>query len=106
MIQERSLLQKIREKELAVSVSVDQAMREADEIVQNARRDAENILKQAETDGILEAKNLYENEMKKVQQEIERLQKLSMAEATNVREQGETRLAAAAEYVVKTVILE
>jgi vacuolar-type H+-ATPase subunit H len=106
MIQERSLLQKIREKELSVSVSVDHAARDAEETVQNARRDAENILKQAETEGILEANNLYENEMKKVQQEIERLQKLSTAEATSVREQGEKRLAEAAEYVVKSVVLE
>jgi len=106
MIQERSLLQKIREKELAVSVSVDQAAREAEEIVQNARRDAENILKQAEINGALEAKRLYETEMKKVQEEIERLQKLGTEEAIRVREQGEKQLAAAADYVIKTVILE
>ena len=106
MIQERSILQKIREKELAMSVSVDQAVREADEIVLIARRDAENILTQAETDGALEAKRLYENEMKLVQQETERLERVALEEAKSIREKGEKRIAAAAEYVVKTVVLE
>ncbi len=106
MIQERSLLQQIREKELAVSISVDEATREAEEIVQNARRDAENILKQAETEGAVEAKTIYENEMSKVEQEVERLKSLGTTETMKVREIGERRLDAAVDYVVKSVLLE
>jgi vacuolar-type H+-ATPase subunit H len=106
MIQERSLLQKIREKELAVSISVDQATRESEEVVQSARRDAENILKQAGAEGAREATTIYENEMKKVQQEIERLQSLGTIEAAKVREKGEQRLTAAVDHIVKSVLLE
>ncbi len=106
MIQERSLLQKIREKELAVSISVDQATREADELVQNAKRDAEQILKQAEERGAREATAMYENEMKKAQQEIDRLQTLGTLETASVKKMGEEHVAAAIDYVIKRVLLE
>lgn len=100
------MLQKIREKELAVSTSVDLAAREAEGIVQNARKDAENILKMAEEEGEREAKTIYENEMMQVSGEIEHLRSGGMAEAMNVREIGEQRISAAVSYVVKNVLLE
>ena len=49
--EEPSILQQIRRKEVELSVKADQARRDAEQIVADARREAAHILKQAETDG-------------------------------------------------------
>jgi vacuolar-type H+-ATPase subunit H len=106
MIQERSMLQKIRVKELALSATIDQARREAEEILQNAKNEAEEILKHAEEEGGKEANQLYKQEMDNAKQEVERLRQLSEKEATNARKEGEARVAAAVDYIVRTVAPE
>ena len=106
MATERSVLQKIRVKELALSATIDQARREAEQIVQNAKKEAEDLLKYAEEEGGKEANQLYKQEMDNAKQEAERLRQLSEQEAINARKKGEARVAAAVDYIVRTVAPE
>ena len=46
-----SVLQQIRKKEVELSVKADQARRDAEQIVADAKREAADILKNAEVDG-------------------------------------------------------
>jgi len=106
MVTDRSILQKIRVKELSLSATIDEARREAEEILQSAKNEAEVILRHAEEEGEKEANQLYRQEMDNANQEVERLRRLSEQEAIDARKKGEARVAAAVEYIVRTVAPE
>jgi V/A-type H+-transporting ATPase subunit G/H len=103
---ERSLLQKIREKELEINIQVDEGRREAEEIIAQARRDADAILKNAETDAKAGAQDITRREMETVTREIEALRSSGAGEIKTLKEKGERNLPKAVEKITKVVALE
>ncbi|MDD1668897.1 MAG: hypothetical protein LUO97_03760 [Methanomicrobiales archaeon] len=106
MTTERSLLQKIREKELEINIQVDEARREADEIIARARRDADEIIKKAEIEAKAGAQDFTRREMETVTKEIEALRSSGDGEVRTLKEKGERNLGRAVEAITKVVALE
>ena len=106
MTTERSLLQKIREKELEINVQVDEARREADETIARARKEADEILKNAEIEGKAAAQALTLREMETVAREIEAMRSAGDGEVRTLMEKGEGNLPKAIEKITKVVALE
>jgi V/A-type H+-transporting ATPase subunit G/H len=106
MTTERSLLQKIREKELEINVRVDEVRREAEETIALARRDADAILKNAETEAKAGVQDITRREMEAVTREIEALRSAGGGEIKTLKEKGERNLPKAVEKIIKVVALE
>jgi V/A-type H+-transporting ATPase subunit G/H len=103
---ERSLLQKIREKELEINVQVDESRRGAEETIAQARKEAEEILKNAEIEAQAAAQDLTRREMESVTREIEAARSADEGEVRTLKEKGERNLPKAIEKITKVVALE
>jgi vacuolar-type H+-ATPase subunit H len=106
MAEERSLLQKIREKELELSVLIDAARREAEEKIRAGHAEADAIVQAAEREGAEEAKAVYAAEMERTGKEVSALREQAGAERDRVRKQGEEHLGKAVERILHHVIAE
>ena len=103
---EQSVLQQIRRKEVELSVKVDEARREAEQIIADAKRDAAEIVKNAEVEGIKAADEYYKKRQAGILNEIENLKKLGEEEANSAKTKGEQNLSKAIDTIVKVVTLE
>jgi V/A-type H+-transporting ATPase subunit G/H len=103
---ERSLLQKVREKELEINVQVDEARRGAEETIARARREADEILKNAEIEAKAAAQDLTRKEMETVTREIEAAKSAASGEVNTLKKKGERNLPKAIEKITKVVALE
>ena len=103
---EQSVLQQIRRKEVELSVKVDEARREAEQIIADAKRDAAEIVKNAEVEGIKAADEYCKKRQANIVNEIENLKKLGEEEANSAKMKGEQNLSKAIDTIVKVVTLE
>jgi vacuolar-type H+-ATPase subunit H len=106
MMAEKSLLQQIREKELMISIRIDEARREAEAAILSARLDASKMIENSERDGEKAAREYYEKELENVKEKNKLLKNQGDREAISVREQGERNLKAAIERIVQAVSME
>jgi vacuolar-type H+-ATPase subunit H len=82
---DKTLLQQIREKELMISIKIDETRREGEEIILNARKEASEMNENSEREGNKAAREYYEKEMEKIKKEIEQLQNQSNQKALLVQ---------------------
>jgi vacuolar-type H+-ATPase subunit H len=106
MAEEKSLLQQIREKELMISIKIDETSREGEEVILSARKEASEMIETSEREGKKTAKDYYEKEMEKLRNEIEHLRSQSNQQALLVRAEGERNLPSAIDKIAKVVSLE
>jgi vacuolar-type H+-ATPase subunit H len=104
--EEKSLLQQIREKEMMISIKIDETKREGEEIILNARKEALEIIENSEREGKKAAQEYFEKEMEKLKKEIEQLKNQSNQQALLVRAEGERNLPSAIDKIAKDVSLE
>jgi vacuolar-type H+-ATPase subunit H len=104
--EEKSLLQQIREKEMMISIKIDETRRESEEIMINARKEASEIIETSESEGKKAAQEYFEKEMDKLRKEIEELRNQSNQKALLVRAEGERNLPSAIDKIAKAVSLE
>jgi vacuolar-type H+-ATPase subunit H len=101
---EKSLLQKIREKELEVSVKIDKERNQADQVLDQASREASAILNREETEGEKEAGEFLQGEMKRLNAEAELLRAERLHVITALRDRGGKNLPEAVEKIVSLVL--
>jgi vacuolar-type H+-ATPase subunit H len=106
MAEEKSLLQQIREKELTISIKVEETRREGEEVILTARKEASGIIEISEREGKKAAQEYYEKEMEKLRKEIEQLRNQSNQQALLVQAAGERNLPSAINKIAKVVSLE
>jgi vacuolar-type H+-ATPase subunit H len=104
--EEPSVLQQIRRKEVELSVKADQARQEAEQIIANARREAADILKKAETDGKRAAEEYSKKRLADALTEVENLKRLGEQDAGLAKQSGEQNLSKAVKKIVKAVTSE
>ncbi len=100
---EASILQRIRLREVELSVQVDQARREAEEVIADAKREAADILKNAEAEGAKDAEEYYEKMLVSVREEAENLKRLGEKQAKSARLKGEHNLSKAVDRILGAV---
>lgn len=103
---EPSVLQQIRKKEVELSVKSDQARRDAEQILAEAKQEAAAMLSAAETEGRTAADESYKIGLASIMDEVARLKRLGEEEAKSARLQGERNLPRAIDQIVKVVIPE
>jgi vacuolar-type H+-ATPase subunit H len=106
MAEEKSLLGQIREKELMISIKIDETKREGEEVILSARKEASEMIETSEREGKKTAQEYYEKEMEKLRKEIEQLRNQSNQQALLVRTEGERNLLSAINKIAKVVSLE
>jgi vacuolar-type H+-ATPase subunit H len=106
MAEEKSLLQQIREKELTISIKIEETRREGEEVILNARKEASEMIETSEREGKKTAQEYYEKEMEKLRKEIEQLRNQSNQQALLVQAAGERNLPSAINKIAKVVSLE
>jgi len=103
--EEKSFLQQIREKEMMISIKIDETRREGEEIVLKARKEASEMIDTSEKEGKRSAQEYFEKEMEKIRKEIEHLREQNNQQALLVRAEGERNLPSATDKIVKVVTL-
>jgi len=103
---ERSLLQRIREKELALSMKLDLARRMTDEGLRTGLEEAAQMLRTAEQEAARQAEEVFGKEMEGIQREIGEMRDHGRSGADRERHRGEENLEKAVERIVHHVILE
>lgn|SRR5665647_1203281 len=101
---EPSVLQQIRKKEVELSVRADQARRDGEQIVTEAKREAADILKNAEVDGRRTAEKWHKEQLASVLEEVDKLHKSGKHEVKTARLKGEQNLPTAIDKIVNVVI--
>ena len=104
MAEEKSLLKKIREKELEMSVKVDQARNEADQTLEQAKKESLALITTSETEGKKAANEFFLTELEKIRAEADHVQAVAKEEVAVVREKGEKNLPQAIERIVTIVL--
>ena len=99
-----SPLQAINRKELELRHRIEEARRGAEGQIQSARKEAEQIIAQANQKGQAEAKALYEQRIEEARREAEAIVATAYQEATTLRCQAATRLDEAARQIVELVL--
>jgi vacuolar-type H+-ATPase subunit H len=106
MATEKSLLQKIREKELEMSVKIDEARREADQNLARAKKESAAILNKSEEEARRSAEEYLKREMDKIRTEADIVRTQSGDEVRRARETGEKNLQKAVDRIVSIVLAE
>jgi V/A-type H+-transporting ATPase subunit G/H len=99
-----SVLQQIRKREVELSVRADQARRDAEQIVADAKREAADILKNAEADGRRTAEEWHKEKLASVLEEVDKLHRSGEDEVKTARLRGEQNLPKAIDKIVNVVI--
>ena len=103
---EKTLLQQIRDKEEELGREIGAARAETEALVAAARSEAEDLICTAETVGKTTAEQMYWKERGRAEAEIARLKAEAELEQETVSEQGERNVPAAADRIVRYVIME
>jgi V/A-type H+-transporting ATPase subunit G/H len=99
-----SVLQQIRKREVELSVRADQARRDAEQIIADAKREAADILKNAEVDGRGTAEEWHKERLASVLEEVDKLHRSGEDEVKTARLRGEQNLPNAIDKIVNVVI--
>lgn len=100
MATEKSFLTKIREKELEVSVKIDDIRVEADRMIELAKKEAQTIINSSETEGKKVADDYVQKEMKQIQAEAERTRLDAKQEVDSLLKNGEKNIPKAVEKII------
>jgi len=103
---EKSILQRIREKELELSMRLDLARRTADETVRTGQEEARQMIQSAEREAAQEGDVVFRKQMESVQKEIDEMGEHGKGERDRLRHRGEGNLDRAVERIVHDVTLE
>jgi vacuolar-type H+-ATPase subunit H len=103
---EKSLLQKIREKELEMSVQIEHARREADQIIDQAKKEATELIAGYEGEADTAVADYDRVEKEKTREEVNNLKTLYDAQGKAVQVKGEQNSALAVEKILRIVAPE
>lgn len=104
MAAEKSLLTKIREKELEVSVRIDDVRTEGDRMIEQARKEAHSIINSSEAEGKRAADTFLERELKKIQKEAEQIRLEAKGQVESLRKKGENNIPNAVEKIIGLIL--
>lgn len=104
MTEEKSLLKKIREKELEMSIQVDHARTEADEALEKAKKESLVLIAASEVEGKKEADEFFQTELEKIKADADKVRAQVREEVKAVREKGEKKVPQAVERIVAIIL--
>lgn len=106
MIEKKSILQQIRDKETDLTIDIEAVARDTELTVSMARKDAEAIVSRAEQESAADAANAKARALEQLGLEIRALKERSVSEAAEVRKKADERTPQAIEKIVRAVSLK
>jgi vacuolar-type H+-ATPase subunit H len=106
MEESASLLEQVSQKEIALKAEFEAASRKAQETIEQARRDADDRVREADREGQRIASEYYKKEMASAGAEAEQIRTKGEESARTTRETGEKRLSLAVEGIIRSVSSE
>ncbi len=106
MVEEASLLQKIREKEIEMSVQIDAARRESDAMIEQAKKEAATLIAGFEQSVQHMIREYNRKEQEDMRKELEELKKRLEEEEHASLKRGENNIPKARDLIVKRVLRE
>jgi vacuolar-type H+-ATPase subunit H len=101
----KSLLRQIRDKESDLDREMDQAVADSRKLIEDAQKEAEGILRDAERDGSAAAEAFLRQEREKLGREIAAFRERGLEERAAVEESANVRMPRAVEQIVNAVAL-
>jgi vacuolar-type H+-ATPase subunit H len=101
---EKSFLAKIREKELEVSVKIDDVRVEADRMIEQAKKESLAIITSSEVEGKKAADEFLQGETIRIQSEADHIRVQAGEEVKAVQEKGQKNLGKAVERIIAIVL--
>ena len=101
---EKSFLAKIREKELEVSVKIDDVRVEADRTIERAKKESLAIISSSEVEGKRQADEFLLIETARIQSEADHIRLQAEDMVKGVREKGDKNVAKAVDRIVAIVL--
>jgi V/A-type H+-transporting ATPase subunit G/H len=103
MVDEKTLLQQIRDKEQQVSKKIEAVKQETEAVVSIAKEEAGKILRDAEVSGKAAADEMYRGEREKFLAQVEEMKKEGATSEGEAKSRGERNLDSAVKKIVKFV---
>jgi len=106
MIEEKTLLQQIRDKEQEFSKKIETVKQETDAQIAAAGSERETVIHEAVTSGKNSAKELYQREQQTTEIEIDRMKKVAESETETALIKGKKNLNPAVDKIIGYVTME
>ena len=101
---EKSFLAKIREKELEVSVKIDDVRVEADRMIERAKKESLAIISSSEVEGKRQADEFLQKETTRIQSEADHIRLQAEDVVKGIHEKGDKNVAKAVERIIAIVL--
>ncbi len=106
MEENKTLLQQVREKELAINSRLDLASIEADKHVADAKKECAEIMNKADKEGKEAAFIYIDNEKAKISNEVEAIKRDSSRKTADIRERAKANMPSVVDMIVKEVTFQ
>jgi vacuolar-type H+-ATPase subunit H len=106
MEESASLLEQVSQKEIALKAEYEAASQKAQETIEQARRNADDMVREADREGLLMASEYYKKEMASAEAEAEQIRRRGEEAVRTTRETGGKRLPLAVEGIIRSVSVE
>jgi vacuolar-type H+-ATPase subunit H len=106
MIEEKTLLQQIRDKEQEFSKKIETVKLETDAQIAAAGSERETVIREAVTSGKNSAEELYRREQRTTELEIDRMKKEAESETETTNVKGKRNLHPAVDKIIGYVTME
>ncbi len=103
MEENKTLLQQVREKELAINSRLDLASQEADKHVADAKKECAEIMNKADKEGKEAALAYFNDEKAKISANVDAIKLGSSKKAAAIRNKADTNMPAVVDMIVKEV---
>jgi vacuolar-type H+-ATPase subunit H len=106
MEENKTLLQQVREKELAINTRLELASRDADRHIADAKKECAEIMNKADKEGREAALIYFDNEKAKITADVEAIKLGTSKKAAAIRERAKANMPAVVDMIVKEVTLQ
>ena len=103
MVPEESILQRIRHKELELSVEIEKVRRDGDQRIELAKKDATELIRKYEEEAENHVTEYEKKELESIRTSVESVKRKGEEEAKMVRDKGIKNLPRTINLIVRTI---
>lgn len=106
MTDNKTLLQQVREKELAINTRLYQATRDTEQLVADAKKECAGIMNKADMDGRDAALAYFDGEKAKIDDEVKAIRLSYSKKVADIHERANGNMSAAVDMIIKEVTMQ
>lgn len=106
MTENKTLLQQVREKELAINTRLELASRDADKLITDAKKECGEIMNKADKEGRETALSYFDGEKAKIDADVEAIKFSSSKKADDIKERANANMSSSVDRIIKEVTMQ